>query len=561
MKGDYSNDTFDPAKHFTRVLMQQGRVQLDSDWNEQAAILLHYLQTLARDLIGPHGGPRESPGFEIGVVTNSSSKITDLLIGVGRYYVDGILCEIEEQAPSEFKSTNRDIRYSSDEGALRYRGQPVYPRDLDLERLFENLPLLVYLDVWERHICALEDPDIREIALGGPDTAARAKVVWQVNVSEWNGDAEITCDEFEASEAWRKLVEDRQPTNRGYLKARAQIPEDAQDACVVSPEARYRGAENQLYRVEIHRGGTENSKATFKWSRENGSVVFPIQRLAGSIVTLENLGRDDRFGIEVGNWVEIVDDDYSLLRMAERLLRIKKIDPASMEITLSGPSESNVGQDSLKHPMLRRWDQQTGDSSTGGLTLDEGGAALVVEDAWLNLEDGIQVLFQAGGNYRTGDYWLIPARTETGDVEWPVSPDGPEARPPRGVQHHYAPLALVFSRSGPALADHRFDTTDLRHHFGPASGCCPTIALDYPRTVDRGDSITFTVRINPKQDGIKLKWEVVGSVGAITGPSDQVSCEVRPNADATAVTAKVTITGLPSSCRNTAQGTSNIRVR
>ena len=41
MKGDFTRNTFDPDKHFLRVLMQQGRVQLDSDWNEQAAILLH----------------------------------------------------------------------------------------------------------------------------------------------------------------------------------------------------------------------------------------------------------------------------------------------------------------------------------------------------------------------------------------------------------------------------------------------------------------------------------------------------------------------------------------
>ena len=54
MKGDFSRNTFDPRKHFTRVLMQQGRVQLDADWNEQAAILLHYVRTLAADLIGPH---------------------------------------------------------------------------------------------------------------------------------------------------------------------------------------------------------------------------------------------------------------------------------------------------------------------------------------------------------------------------------------------------------------------------------------------------------------------------------------------------------------------------
>lgn len=28
----------DPKKHYRRVLMQQGRVQVDADWNEQQAI-------------------------------------------------------------------------------------------------------------------------------------------------------------------------------------------------------------------------------------------------------------------------------------------------------------------------------------------------------------------------------------------------------------------------------------------------------------------------------------------------------------------------------------------
>ena len=65
MKGDFSRDTFDPAKHFTRVLMQQGRVLLDSDWNEQTSLLLHYLRTLAADIIGPHGGPVVGCGFHI----------------------------------------------------------------------------------------------------------------------------------------------------------------------------------------------------------------------------------------------------------------------------------------------------------------------------------------------------------------------------------------------------------------------------------------------------------------------------------------------------------------
>ena len=43
---------------------------------------------------------------------------------------------------------------------------------------------VVYLDVWERHITALEDDSIREKALGRPDTATRTQVIWQVKIDD-----------------------------------------------------------------------------------------------------------------------------------------------------------------------------------------------------------------------------------------------------------------------------------------------------------------------------------------------------------------------------------------
>ena len=55
MKGDFSRDTFDPGKHYTGVLMQQGRVQLDADWNEQQSIHHHRIATQTRDVIGFSG--------------------------------------------------------------------------------------------------------------------------------------------------------------------------------------------------------------------------------------------------------------------------------------------------------------------------------------------------------------------------------------------------------------------------------------------------------------------------------------------------------------------------
>lgn len=45
------------------MLMQQGQLVTVAQTNEQTAIMLHFLRTLARDLIGPHGGPKLTAAF------------------------------------------------------------------------------------------------------------------------------------------------------------------------------------------------------------------------------------------------------------------------------------------------------------------------------------------------------------------------------------------------------------------------------------------------------------------------------------------------------------------
>ena len=51
MPGDYSRKTFDRKKHYRGVLMQQGRVQLDADWNEQLAIHSKFTGSTSRNII------------------------------------------------------------------------------------------------------------------------------------------------------------------------------------------------------------------------------------------------------------------------------------------------------------------------------------------------------------------------------------------------------------------------------------------------------------------------------------------------------------------------------
>lgn len=449
MKGDFTRDTFDITKHFSRVLQQQGRVQLDADWNEQTAILLHYLRTLAADIIGPFAGPAgEELGFGISV------NDVELNIGKGRYYVDGILCE-------------------NDEEELTYQTQKDYPNPAELDTTKEYL---VYLDVWERHISALEDDYIREKALGGPDTASRAKVVWQVKVESETPDS-LGLEEsvIKVPENWSQWIELWQPKHCGCLKARVKQPDKSKDPCLTAPDAKYRGPENQLYRVEIHQGGI-NKKATFKWSRDNGAIVTGCT-LSGMELTVDNPR-----GFSANGWVELTNDGLELRGQPGTLVKVARVEGDLLTLE-NAPGSPPVNEVWTK---VRRWDH----TKRNNLEFDETNRTIRVTESsddadsgWIELENGIQIQFlPASGDehlYRTGDYWLIPARVATGDIEWPLElkEDGrtpvltegrtnPLPQPPHGIRHHYAPLAILKYRGS------TWNKYDLRCEFHPLQNSC-----------------------------------------------------------------------------------------
>jgi hypothetical protein len=165
------------------------------------------------------------------------------------------------------------------------------------------------------------------------------------------------------------------------------------------------------------------------------------------------MGQDDKRSLQVGDWVEIVDDTAALHAKVRPLFKvIEPIDRMAGTITLDLPENvvlTAYDEESTLHPLLRRWDQR----ETDDVTLYRGAVPLE-ERGWLDLEDGVQISFETGGTsgnggaYRTGDYWLIPARTATGDVEWPGTVEAPEALAPHGVEHHYAPLAIIVLAPG-----------------------------------------------------------------------------------------------------------------
>jgi len=449
-RGDVTRDTFDRRKRFARVLMQQGRVLVDADWNEQTSIVLHYLRSLTADLIGPAAGDTAA-SFAIGATATG----WDFPIDAGTYYVDGLRCHLEEKTSY---LTQADYPASAAAKAV----EPLGPGDY-----------LVYLDVWERHVTSHEDGEIREVALGGADTATRAQVVAQIKVWPQVGLPRLTAgNEIAEAEAFLR----DELTRRGLVRLRAKVGGSAPGTpCVIGPQARYRGTENQLYRVEIHRGGPAwdgakdaNGKpagnaaaaATIKWSRDNASVMLPVQHLRDGRARLVSLGPDERHGLHENDWVEVVDP--AAPGVAGSLWQIDTVDRDELEVAFRKPKGATAltfPDEDAKRLVLRRWDH------AGQL----GGAVLLVErdddsdEAWIELEDGIRVQFApppAGDPehvYGAGDYWLIPARVAGGTVLWPTTVDGsgrtvPSFVPAKGVEHHYAPLAVVTSGAGITVA-------------------------------------------------------------------------------------------------------------
>lgn len=412
MKGDFSRNTFSKENHYRGVLQQQGRIQLDSDLNEQQAINQYYDETGARDLIGPAGVPKskyDGNGFRIEVTLDQQE---DLKINQGSIYVDGILCENEKT----------DATYKSQGGNKTEGDFPKAPYP-DKTGIW-----LVYVDVWQRHITALDDPNIREKALGGPDTATRIKNVWQVKLAKV-GEIGTTLD-CSSFDNWTPC-----PPSNGKLIAKTDLISSSENPCDPFPTGGFRRLENQLYRVEIHRGGIRE-QATFKWSRDNGSVTASIEKIDNEKVILENINRDEVLGFSRDQWVEILSDFTELNTRSDEphgtLVKVTNVDPSNPEITIN-QQHDNI--DTKLNPKLRRWDYK-----------EEYPEGIPVNKDWISLEDGITVNF-SGDTFHSGDYWLIPARTaidsETGNIEWPLDGDQPTELERAGIYHHYCPLALV----------------------------------------------------------------------------------------------------------------------
>lgn len=434
MGSDRARRSFDATRMYRSVVPQQGRVTLEADANEADEIRTAESRAELVDIIGPAGTPDD--GFLIAVPGGTAAF--DFAIAAGTIYVGG---ERVVQA-----------------AAGTYLGQSAgdwvdYPAGAPTAYPTAPLTEVVFLAITEHDVSATEDRVLREVALGGPDTAARTRLVQRVQRAPATG---TDCESSLAAAikaGWPALAFDL-ATSRLNSKARllvdfTPVPTDA-DPCQPTAQAGFLGADNQLIRVQV------TSDGSLLWGYDNASFLYRATVQSATTVALVGTIVDAHHVPLAQQWVEVLAPAVSLdadARIAAatgegRALVGYNTDTKILTLAAALPAGFAVGTPVF----VRVWQNHlafVGDGTTPTALVDFTGAST-----------GVRVT--TTGPAAPGDYWLIGVRPSNPTsilparlTGWPQPPDGP-------ARWATSLATIAWNAGGRTATVH-----DCRAHFDP----------------------------------------------------------------------------------------------
>lgn len=444
MRGDFSRRDDEQKKKYSGVLHQQGRVLLDSDWNDQVSIQEYWKETLSRDVIGENvvavpASVKDS--FGLLNVTRNASNVT-LKLEKGRAWMSGLQLRNEDNT--------------------KVRSVPLLGNAQNSDRE------AIIVRAWQQEVSAFQDGELLlEKALGGPDTTERIENVYTLYRLPAGTK---TCAELR-SEMSQFAVDNENAKIKLNVKFQptTELAVDDQD-CPAVQAGGYRGLEHSLYRIEMLKvpqdlGAEESQKPFFKWSHVNGGLVgvgvfkdegngkkhfIPTQNLEAfrrsGFAHLENCFLETyRVDENTGIWTA---DFGALVTFDGDSLMIGKIYVGQV------PSEA------VNNPTPRFYRLWSGLRS-----------AQEFKSAFKDFRDGIQLHFPNAdtAEFLPGDYWTFEVRANA-PGEKPANFDGASA--PHGPVYHNACLGVIdWTKQKPEDQVH-----DCRKVFDPLvdlrDGCC-----------------------------------------------------------------------------------------
>ncbi len=503
MSVDISRLLHQPIKHYTSLNLQQGRVLLDSDFNESAVLDEEDQRRLWLDVVGPEGSPDlgftiahgiplsdsplpfspEDPPPEPGASLRSddpldaqdvlladengvltSTPIYNVAIRPGTMFLGGLRHELERLESFVFQRDYLQLRASDLPGVFGGTG--------------EEARYLYFLHAWEQSVSVVEDQELAEAMLRGADTSVRVRRMRRVEVR--STDAENCTDAFE------ELINELEGVSPGNetsefdretfeLKSRARLqlvfkPGETGDPCgPCAPSASFQGSQNATLRIMLA------AADRFVWALDNGGPLYRVKVdvQASTVELLAPPASEEQIPlrgrvIELLPFAALLDggdvpnqpDDPHFRKVAAEVGVFGRVeesyDPATRAFSVQIDEDAVralVSKWDESHPDAARLNAGTSDpnvryfymrmwhQSSGDVTLP------VPRDADGDTlgDTGIVPVFTNEG--RPGDYWVAALRVADATRVVPFDLLNAGGVAPHGPRHFYTPLSLLHLRA------------------------------------------------------------------------------------------------------------------
>jgi hypothetical protein len=515
MGSDRARVTFDERRKYRRVVAQQGRAIVDADLNEAQEIITEEMRREALDVVGPSGTPDNGyqvvvpatllgPSLPVTLVTGNTLTAVNHNLSGGQgivftlgsggvlpaplttgttYYVIWVdhndFQVSTTPSPSVITLTSTgtlpfnvvqlplpyDIQISQGTlyvGGMRvtlqapilYSNQPDWPPNLPNSPSMPSSPTaeIVYLQLIEQEVSAWEDAPLREVALGGPDTAQRTRLLQHIvrfSVTPPTSPALLSCATAEpqliTSLGTQGLTFDSNTmrlTSTCTLQATFTTPTASTDPCLPATQTGYLGAENQLIRVQIAPPVTTvpppATAPVLVWAYDDASALYPanlvtttttqtIVQLTTGPVDANHQPRSDQYAELLFVTTQLDTHGNYVAAATGILVGIASYDPGALTLTLNVTFGSPGSQ--AVTVWVRIW--ETPITLTAGTPLAIGATGLSV------------TLNTTGTNpFVIGQYWMLALRPNAPTQVFPQRYlDAPQ--PPDGPRQWLCPLGVV----------------------------------------------------------------------------------------------------------------------
>lgn len=470
MGSDRARASYDETRQYRTVVMQQGRVTLEADWNESQVIATEEERKEALDFVGPAGTPDDGYRvIETGVVP---AQPFDFMVDSGTMYVGGM----RVFAPTVIHYTNQMEWFD-------HSTDPDWVDPANLNPTREE----VFLLLREQEVSAVEDEALREVALGGPDTAQRTRLIQHIvripTQAFHCDDARPSLEQHFAPQGLTPHYDTMRLLSGSTLFVSFPPAPAPPDPCEPAATGGYLGADNQLIRVQIS-GSDGKGNYKFLWGYDDASFLYRVDVLDSTHVKLQSTPVDQ---------FHRPDKVVEILRSAVPFDKTNFIaSPAGIVATLTTPYKADTRIVTLPAPLpaeyvnsvnpifLRVWEEEQPVQPAVAVPLGNS---------------GLLVTLLAGGNvFHVGDFWLIAVRPSTPQKVYPerllLNP-----QPPDGPRLWFCPLAVIGWSQGimSVLEDCRNPFDDLVELTKRKGGGCCTVVV---RPEDLKNGVTLQSILN-----------------------------------------------------------------